>query len=138
MSSKTTAGPSCDRRRGSAADVFITAPSGHRLPRSTTSEPPASRGSERGRMTLASMISVGTESRFSPERTPRDGERVEVQEVADLLEHRRQPAGVVEVLHEVIARRLEVHQPRRRLAQLVEQRKRQIDTEPARRRRSGG
>jgi hypothetical protein len=51
-----------------------------------------------------------------------DGECVEVQEVANLLEHRRQPARVVEVLHQVIACRLEVDQPRRRHRELVEQR----------------
>ena len=138
MSSNTIAGPSCASRRGSAAENFITAPSGHRLPRSTASAPALPSGFERGRITVSSTISVGTGVEVLAERLAGDGQRVQVQQVADLLQHRRQSAGVVEVLHQVLAGGLEVDQPRGGLAELVEQRQRQIDPEPARRRRSGG
>ena len=132
MSSKTIARPSCASRRGSAAEIFITAPSGHRLPRSTTSEPPASSGSERGRIT-AFVDDLGRHGvEVLADRPAGDGQRVEVQQVADLLEHRRQPAGVVEVLHQVGAGGLEVDEPRRARAQLVEERERQLDPEPPR------
>ena len=130
MSSKTIARPSWASRRGSAAEIFITAPSGHRLPRSTTSEPPASSGFD-ARPDHALVDDLGRRRvEVLADRAAGDGERVEVQQVADLLEHRRQPAGVVEVLHQVGAGGLEVDEPRRRRAQLVEQRERQLDPEP--------
>ena len=62
----------------------------------------------------------------------RDGRRVEVKEVGDLGHHGRQPAGVVEVLHQALARGFEIDEPRSRCRQLVEASERQIDADAAR------
>jgi hypothetical protein len=65
------------------------------------------------------------------DRLARDRERVEVDQVANLLEHGRQPARVVEVLHQAVACRLEVDEPGGRRAELVEQRQREVDPDAA-------
>src|SRR5690606_39563427 len=48
-----------------------------------------------------------------------DRQCVQVQVLRDLAQHRRQAAGVVEVLHQVLARRLEVDQAGQARADLV-------------------
>jgi len=45
-----------------------------------------------------------------PDGPAGDGERVLVQQAAKLAHHRRQAAGVAEVLHQVLAARLQVDQ----------------------------
>jgi hypothetical protein len=63
------------------------------------------------------------------DRAARHGRRVEVEHVRELGHHGRQAARVVEVLHQVPAGGLEVDEPRRRRAQLVEQAERQLDAD---------
>src|ERR1700721_1032404 len=85
--SKTRARPRCLSRCGEAADCLMTAPSGARLPRSTAVPVPAGwTGWCRG------MRTAGVQQ--APERAQDGGEA----------------AGVAEVLHQVLAARLEVHQ----------------------------
>ena len=67
-----------------------------------------------------------------PDRTTRDRDHVGREEIVDLRHDSRDAPGVVEVLHQEATRRLEVDQPRRRRAELVEQLERQLDTDPAR------
>ena len=120
MSSNTTARPSCARRAGSAAEIFITAPSGHRLPPQHDERAALVEGVGRGPdhvrvpdLRAGDVLSHGRAG---------DGDRVEVEEPepGELRHHGRKPTGVVEVLHQVRARRLQVHEPRRRAAELVE------------------
>ena len=55
-----------------------------------------------------------------------------MEQVGDLRHHRRQPARVEEVLHQETARRLQVDEPRRRAAEVVEQLQRQVDADATR------
>ena len=136
MSSKTTARPSCWSSGGSAAEIFITAPSGHRLPRRTTRRRPRRAGSSAGRIT--SWLTISAPAMFSPTVLPGHGHRVEVRAgprsaPSPPAGRRRsrsppsgsRPAGFRSTSHGVDA------------AELVEQLERQVDADAARRTRSG-
>ena len=58
------------------------------------------------------------------------GDRVEMQEILDLRHDGRYATGVEEVLHEESTRRLQVDEPGRRRAELVEELERQLDADP--------
>jgi hypothetical protein len=126
--SKTTARPSYRRSAGSAAEIFVTAPSGR-----------ASRGAQRGWLRSRAVASaIGSPPRFRSQprrcladRLARDSDGIEMKQIAQLAHHRREPARVIEVLNQEGARGPQVDEPRRRRAQLVEERQRQLDSYPA-------
>ena len=113
-SSKTTARPRWVRRCGEAADCLSTAPPGQRLPVRMTVPPSGWSGSESGRMTSVSW--QGASATFSPRRLAVHREGVGVQHRQQLAQHRGHAARVVEVLHQVLARRPHVGEQRRRCA----------------------
>ncbi len=90
--------PSCCEERGSAAVIFITAPSGQRLPRSTTSAPPSSSGL-RGRPDHIAVDDLRTRDVLA-DGAAGDRDGIEVEQVGDLRHHGRHPARVEEVLHQ--------------------------------------
>ena len=77
----------------------------------------ALKGSSSGLMT--SRFQHGASAMFSPMRLAVHGERLAVEHVLDLAHHRRQSARVVEIFHEVLARRLQVHETGQLRADLV-------------------
>ena len=98
----------CESSAGSAAGGFITAPRGARLPVRTTS--PSALHERVG----SAADDVGVEHLRAGdvlgERLPVHVERRAVEQVAQLGEQRAQPAGVEEVLHEVLPRRADVRE----------------------------
>ena len=71
-------------------------------------------------------------ARFSPSVLAVDGERRRVEQVGELRQQAAQAAGVVEVLHQVLARRAQVGEHRRAARERVEARRGRAAT-PARR-----
>ena len=64
-------------------------------------------------------------------RLAADGDDVSVQQMLDLFHHHRQATGVAEVLHQVLARRLQVQQAGHFAAQALEVVDRQLQPQPA-------
>ena len=118
MVSNTTARPSCVISFGVAADCLMTAPRGARLPRSTHIAPCALIGfvarADDGlpRHLLGDLDVIAQRAD--------DRRRIEIENVGQLLHQPRHAAGMMEVLHVVIARRLQVDQHRHLLRQRVE------------------
>ena len=116
--SNTTARPSASNKRGSAAERFRMAPRGARLPKSATRPPVSRTGCVKGRTTARS-----TQLRIVEpvaKRLARHHAALQMQEVPDLAQDRRHAAGRVQVLHVVLASRLQVDQDWRGVAQLVQ------------------
>ena len=116
--SNTTARPRCTISAGVAALGLMTAPRGARLPRSTAMPALALNGASIGLMT--SVLKFSRVGDVLADRPAVRGDRVEVQVRRDLLHHRRQAAGVAEVLHQVLARGLQVDQARQLAGEAVE------------------
>ena len=116
MSSKTTARPSCceEARVGRRDSSSRRRPEQSEPCRTTRLPPLVERTRRAGGSPPSSTISAP--ARFSRTVRPDDGQCVEMQQVGDLRHHRREPAGVVEVLHQVPAGGLQVDEPRRRRA----------------------
>ena len=64
-------------------------------------------------------------------RPPGDGQRVAVDQIAEFAQHCREPAGVVEVLHQELARRHQVDQARHLASESVPVVEREIDADPS-------
>ena len=117
--SNTTARPVCCSSFGLAAECLMTAPRGARLPCSTAIAPSGLIGLSRGRMASC----PGTSS--APATTSRsvcagDGLGIEIDEIAELRHQLRHAAGMMEMLHVMLARRFQVDQHRHLAAELVE------------------
>ena len=118
MSSNTTARPRCTISAGVAALGLMIAPRGARLPRSTAMPALSLNGASNGLIT--SVLKFSASAMFSPTVLPLAVTASEVQQRRDLLHHHRQAAGVAEVLHQVLARGLQVDQARQLAGQPVE------------------
>ena len=103
-------GPGAGAGAGVAAAGLMIAPRGARLPRRTAIPAAAWSGSVRGRMTVASQIRGVVE--VTDQRPAGDGHRGRVEQVPHLAQDGEQPTGAVEVLHEVLAGRLQVDEQR--------------------------
>ena len=117
--SNTTARPVCCSSAGDAAECLITAPRGQRLPYSTAIAPCALIGRSSGRITSCACMSCGLHHAVA-ERAAADHRRREIEELRELGEQPRHAAGIVEMLHVVLARRLQVDQHRHLAADPVE------------------
>ncbi len=108
--SKTTARPRCRSRCGDAAAGLMIAPAGARLPYRTAI--PAFGWN--GVAAAADHVPV-PDLRVTEgldQRPARDGDGIGVEQVGYLAQHGQQSAGPVQVLHQVLAGRLQVHQQR--------------------------
>ena len=116
--SNTTARPRCRSRCGDAAAGLMTAPSGRGCRAARRCRPSACSGP------VAGPDHLGVPDRrvvqVVDQRPAGHRERVRVEQVADLAQHRQQPAGPVEVLHQEPAGRLQVDQQRHPGADPVE------------------
>ena len=117
--SNTTARPVCCSSFGLAAECLITAPRGARLPCSTAIAPSGLIGLSRGRITSCPGTSSAPAT-TSRKRRAGDGPGIEVDQVAELRHQLRHAAGMMEMLHVVLARRLQVDQHRHLAAEPVE------------------
>ena len=120
----------CRCRRGSAAGGLITAPSGARLPRSTASVSERDERASSG-VRMTSVVERRPRRRCSRRASGRSTvQRLTIDQIAQIREQRAQPAGVEEVLHQVLARRADVGEERRLPGDRVER----VEIERARRR----
>jgi hypothetical protein len=127
--SKTTARPRWTISAGVAALGLMIAPRGARLPRRTAIPGLVL---ERRRERLDHVgVEVLRAFDVGADRQAVGGDDVEVKQVGDLLHHDRQAAGIAEVLHQVLARRLQVDEARQLAREPVEVVDAELDAEAA-------
>src|SRR4051794_29874826 len=127
MSSKTTAGLRCRSSSGDAALRLTIAPRGASEPESATMPPSGASGASSGAITRRS--SAAAASKPSASDRPVTAGASAVEQRRELGEDGSDPAGAVEVLDDVLARRPDVGEhrcPPRELVEAVE-RERHVD-----------
>ena len=116
--------------RGLAADCLRMAPRGARLPRSTIMLPWALIGSARERITSCGSL-ASTFRQHVAQAAAGHGGGIEIEPPGQLVHQPRHAAGPVEVLHVVLARRLEVDQHRHLAADGIDLVEIDRDAEPS-------
>ena len=112
-SSRTrTPGRDAATDRGDAAVCLMTAPSGARLPYSTTVPPSGCSGSAAVRIT-SRPVTFGMLARFRAMVLPVTVSASPCSRCGDLLHHRGHAAGIEQILHQKLARGLDVDDVRR-------------------------